>query len=103
MHRFLVAGSVVVSILLLALALAAQDFEHEIHQVKERQKAEMKALQLKHKYAKDSMKGQQVSKATKSQMLNEMKREEQALKLKHQQEMESLKDRMRVLRESQGG
>jgi hypothetical protein len=103
MRRLRVALTVLVSTLMLAAALAGQDFKHEFQQIKERQKAEMKALQLKHKYAKESMKGQAIPKSMRTQMLNEMKREEKALKLKHQTETETLKDRQRVLREMQGG
>lgn len=85
-----------------ACAIWAQDFKYEMNQVRERQKSEMKALKQKHKFAKESMKGQTVSKSIRSQMEHEMKREEQALRQKHDHEIEILKDRQRVLRESQG-
>ena len=103
MRRLFVAWTVFVSTLVLACALIGQDFKFESNQIKERQKAEMKALQLKHKFTKESMKGQPISKATRTQMENEMKREEKALRLKHENELETLKDRVRVIKEAQTG
>ncbi len=103
MRRLVVAWTLFLSTLVLALALSAQDFKVESNQIKERQKAEMKALKLKHQYAKDSMRGQPIPKAMRIQMQNEMKREEKALRQKHEDELETLKDRQRVLKESQAG
>ena len=103
MRRLFVAGTLFVSTLVLACALWAQDFKYETNQVRERQKAEMKALKQKHKFAKESMKGQTVPKALRIQMKNEMKREKQSLRQKHKHESEILKDRRRVLRELQTG
>jgi hypothetical protein len=103
MRRLFVAWTVFVSTLILACALMGQDFKFESTQIKERQKAEMKALKLKHKFTKDSMKGQPISKATRIQMENEMKREEKALRQKQEAELETLKDRMRVMKEAQAG
>jgi len=103
MRRLFVAWTVLVSTLILACALMGQDFKFESNQIKERQKTEMKALQLKHKFTKESMKGQPISKATRTQMENEMKREEKALRLKHENELETLKDRVRVIKEAQTG
>jgi len=103
MRRLLVAVGLLVSTLLLVCGLSGQGFKFENQQVKERQKAEMKALKLKHKYAKESLKGQDIPKALRTQMHNEMKREEQTLRQKHEHEMEVLKDRQRVLTESQPG
>lgn len=103
MRRLFVAWTVLVSTLILACALQGQDFKFESNQIKERQKAEMKALMLKHQFAKESMKGQPIPKAMRIQMQNEMKREEKALRNKHEDELETLKDRQRVLRESQTG
>jgi hypothetical protein len=103
MHRFFVALTLFVSILLLALGLSAQDFKFETQQIKDRQKAEMKALQLKHKFSKESMKGQDIPKSLRVQMKNEMKREEETLRQKHKHELQELKDRQRVLTEMQPG
>ena len=103
MRRLFVAWTALVLTLLLAIALCGQDFKFETNQIKERQKSEMKALKLKHKFAKDSMKGQPISKAMRTQMENEMKREEKSLRQKHEDEMETLKDRMRVLKDAQPG
>ncbi len=103
MRRLFVAATVFVSTLILACGLWAQDFKFETNQVKERQKAELKALKLKHKFANESIKGQTVSKALRIQMQNEMKREEQTLRQKHDQELEVLRDRQRVFKEMQAG
>jgi len=103
MHRLFVAWMLVLSILILACSLFADDFKFETKQVKERQKAEMKALQVKHKYAKAMLKSQSIPKSMRTQMLNEMKREQKALRQKHEDELEILRDRQRVLREAQSG
>ena len=103
MRRFFAAWTVWIATLILACGLWAQDFKVETHQLKERQKAEMKALKLKHKFAKQSLKGQPIAKSLRIQMENEMKREEQALRQKHDHELELLQDRQRVLREMQAG
>jgi len=103
MHRLFVAWTVVLSTLILACSLFADDFKFETKQVKERQKAEIKALQVKHKYAKEMLKAQSIPKSMRTQMLNEMKREEKALRQKHEDELEILRDRQRVLREAQSG
>ncbi|MBI4164776.1 MAG: hypothetical protein HY508_03460 [Acidobacteria bacterium] len=102
MHRLLVACSAMLLTLILACALLGQDFKFESNQIKERQKAEMKALKLKHKYAQDSLKGQTIPKSMRIQMQNEMKREERTLRQKHRDELETLQDRQRVMKESQG-
>jgi hypothetical protein len=103
MRRLFVALTMFVSILLLACWLPAQDFKFETQQIKDRQKSEMKALQLKHKFSKESMKGQDIPKSLRVQMQHEMKREEQTLRQKHQHELQELKDRQRVLQEMQPG
>ena len=102
MRRLFVAWTVVVLTLILACALLGQDFKFESNQIKDRQKAEMKALKLKHKFAQESMKGQPIPKSMRIQMQHEMKREEKALRQKHEDELETLRDRQRVLKESQG-
>lgn len=103
MRRLIVALTLFVSILLLACWLPAQDFKFETRQIKDRQKAEMKALQLKHKFSKESMKDQDIPKSLHIQMKNEMKREEETLRQKHKHELQELKDRQRVLNEMQPG
>ena len=103
MRRLFLAWTVLLSTLVLASALAAQDFKLDTQRVKERQKAEMKALKVKHKYAKQMMKNQELPKSKRKQMANKMKREERALRQKHKDEIESLKDRQRVLKEMNGG
>ena len=103
MRRLFVAVGLLVSTLLLACGLSAQDFKIENQQVKDRQKAEIKALQLKHKFAKQSMKGQDIPKSLRIQMQNEMHREEQTLRQKQKHELQELKDRQRVLTEMQPG
>jgi len=103
MRRLLVAWTLMLSTLVLACSLCANDFKFETKQVKERQKTEMKALKLKHKYAKEMLKSQSIPKSMRKQMLNEMKREEKALRQKHDDELETLKDRQNVMKEAQGG
>ena len=102
MRRLFVAWTVVLLTLILACTLLGQGFKFESNQIKERQKAEMKALKLKHKYAQESMKGQTIPKSMRIQMQNEMKREQKSLRQKHKDELETLKDRQRVMKESQG-
>ena len=103
MHRLFVAWTVTLSTLILAWALWGQDFKFESNQIKDRQKAEIKALKVKHEYAKAMLKGQSIPKSMRTQMRNEMKREEKALRQKHEDELETLKDRQRVVKESQAG
>jgi hypothetical protein len=103
MRRLLIAWIYLALTLILVAGLSAQDLSFETNQMKERQQVEMKALKLKHKYTKESMKNQPIPKATRTQMENEMKREEKALKQKHHDEMETLKDRQRVMKEANRG
>lgn len=103
MRRLLIAWIYLALTLILVAGLSAQDLSFETNQMKERQQVEMKALKLKHKYTKESMKNQTIPKATRTQMENEMKREEKALKQKHHDEMETLKDRQRVMKEANRG
>src|SRR5262245_27283655 len=71
MRRLLLAGTFLVCMPVLAGTIWAQDFKHETDLVRERQKSEIKALKLKHKFTKEAMKGQTVSKALRIQMENE--------------------------------
>jgi hypothetical protein len=103
MRRLFTAWSVILSTLILACGLCGEDFKFETKQVKERQKTEIKALKVKHKYSKAMLKRQSIPKSMRTQMLNEMKREEKSLRQKHEAELETLKDRQRVLKEMQGG
>ena len=99
MRKLLVALRMGTAVLLLSSWLSAQDFKLETQQVKERQKQEMKALKLKHKFAKESMKGQDIAKSLRIQMEHEMEREEEMLRQKHKHELQELKDRQRVMKE----
>ncbi len=80
----------------------AKGAKSENQGVKERQKQELKALKLQHKYQKQAMKNSDMSKALRNQMKNQMKREERELRLKQKHELQELKDRQRVLKEAQG-
>ncbi|MFB3923856.1 MAG: hypothetical protein ACE145_19200 [Terriglobia bacterium] len=82
--------------------LLGQDFKTERGQVKERQKAERKALKLKHKFTSESMKSQEIPKSQRQMMKHQMEREERELREKHRDEMQDLRDRQRALKESQG-
>ena len=72
----------------LVCALCGDDFKFDVQRVKERQKAEMKALKIKHQYAKEMMKDQEIPKSMRTQKLNKMKREEKALRQKHEAELQ---------------
>lgn len=84
-----------------AFPTGAQDFKFEKQEVKARQKAEQKALKMKHKFARDSLKGQEVPKAQRLQMKHQMERERRELRERQKNEIQDLKDRQRVLKESQ--
>jgi Tfp pilus assembly protein PilP len=95
----------VMAALILMLTVAprasAQDFKVEMQGVRARQKAERKALTMKHKFAKQSFKAQDVPKAQRLQMKHQMERERRELRQRQKDELQELKDRQRVLRESQ--
>lgn len=80
---------------------AEQSFKEVQKQLKERQKAEWKALEFRHKLWEESVKKQDVPKAQRIQMKNQRKREERELKNRHKDERQDLKDRQRILEESE--
>ena len=72
----------------------------EMAQLLQRQKGEMKALKLKEKYQKESLKGQTVPKAVRDQMKHQMDREKRALRDRQKDERQDMKDRERMMKES---
>ena len=81
--------------------LVGQDFKAERGQVKERQKAERKALSLKHKFTKESMSSSEIPKSQRQIMKHQMERERRELRERHRDELQDLRDRQRALKESQ--
>lgn len=81
--------------------LAAQDFKAERGQVKDRQKAERKALKLKHRFTKESLSSREIPKAQRLMMKHQMERERRELRERHRDELQDLRDRQKALRESQ--
>ena len=82
--------------------LSAQDFGGEKHQVKDRQKAERKAMKLKHKFTKQSLSSREVPRSQRQMMKHQMEREQRELRERHRDELQDLRDRQRALKESQG-
>jgi hypothetical protein len=82
---------------------AGQDYGPKvaIKQAKARQKDERKALKLKRKSLKQYWKSQRVPKAIKLQMMHQADREWRELREKQRSELQDLKDRQRVVKESQ--
>jgi hypothetical protein len=72
----------------------------EIQLLKQQQKAERKAMKLRHHYQKEAMKGQVIVPAVRVQMKHQMQREERELSEKHKDQMQDMKDRMRLYKES---
>jgi len=103
MRRFLVVLISGVAAVVLSSCLWAQDFKFERQQMKDRQKAEWKALRLKHKYAKESMKGQEVPKSIRIQTKHQLQREARELRQRHADERQDLKDRQRAIQEMPSG
>ena len=97
-----VVAAVLLSVGSVALS-AGQDFDlrAEKQLLKQRQKQEMKAMNLAQKYRKDSLKGADVSKAARLQVKHEMQRQKRELREKQKDEAQDLKDRQRTLKESQ--
>jgi len=81
--------------------LVGQDFKAETGQVKDRQKAERKALKLKHKFTKDSLNSREIPRSQRLMMKHQMEREERELRERHRDEIQDLKDRQKALKESQ--
>jgi hypothetical protein len=82
--------------------LAAQDFRVENGQVKQRQKAERKAMKLKHKFTKESLASREIPRSQRQMMNHQMERERRELRERHRDEVQDLKDRQKALKESQG-
>lgn len=72
----------------------------ETQQVKQRQKAERKALKMRQHFMKQSMKGRNIPKAVRLQNKHQMQREARELREKQKDEMQDLKDRVRLYNES---
>lgn len=73
----------------------------EMQQLKQRLKAERRALKMRQHYMKESMKGQNLPKAVRAQMKHQIQREERELRERQKDEIQDLKDRLRLLKESQ--
>ena len=101
MRRILLALVTVLVAIGLSSWVLAQGMQQESKQLKDRQKAENKALKLKHKYAKDSMSSRDVPKSVRSQMKHQREREQRNLQQKHKDERQDMKDRQRMLKEMQ--
>jgi hypothetical protein len=84
-----------------AVLSAAPRGNPEVQTLKQRQKAERKAMKLKKQYMKQSMRSQNLPKAIRDQMKHQLQREQRALRQKQKDEMQDLKDRIRVANESQ--
>lgn len=72
----------------------------EIQQLKQRQKAERKALKMRQHFVKESMKGRNIPKAIRLQNKHQMEREARELREKQKDEMQDIKDRLRLYNES---
>jgi hypothetical protein len=81
-----------------ASLLAGQDVGSESEQVKNRQKEESKALVLKQKFQKDSMKA--LPRAERLRVQHEMQKESRELRERQKNERQELKDRQRVMKDS---
>jgi hypothetical protein len=73
----------------------------EVQLLKQRQKEERKALKIRERYLKQSMKAQNLSPALRAQQKHQMDKEKRALREKQKNERQELKDRLRVIKESQ--
>jgi hypothetical protein len=80
---------------------AAPSKNAEMKLLEQRQKEERKALKLREKYAKQSVKGQTLSPAMREQLKHQLQREKRALREKQKNEKQELKDRLRLMKESQ--
>ena len=83
--------------------LAGQDYDQKaaVKQVRARQKEERKALKLKQKNLSQSLKNHPLPKATRVQMKHQAARERRDLRQKQKDELQQMKDRQRIVRESQ--
>lgn len=73
----------------------------EMQLLKARQKAERRALKQGHAITRKSLKGQPVPKAARLQQKHQMQREQRTLRERQKDEMQDLKDRQKMLKESQ--
>jgi hypothetical protein len=80
-------------------AFAAQGYSTQMHILKSRQKQETKTLKLKQKYAKESSKDGQLTRAARLQLKHQLKSEERKLRERQKDERQELKDRNRLLKE----
>lgn len=102
MRKFLMALAVAFAWMCLSGSwLVGQDFKAERGQVKGRQKAEQKALKLKHKFTKESLSSREIPRSQRLMMKHQMEREERELRERHRDEIQDLKDRQKALKESQ--
>jgi Spy/CpxP family protein refolding chaperone len=82
-------------------AVAAPSSNPEVQLLKKRQKEERKALKMRERYAKQSLRGQNLSPAMRDQMKHQLQKEKRALREKQKNERQELKDRLRLMKESQ--
>ncbi len=79
-------------------ALAARKFSTQMQFLKSRQKQALKALKLKQRFAKESLKNGRVPKAVRRQLKHQLKSEERKLRQQQRDERQELKDRQQVLK-----
>lgn len=84
--------------LLASPTLAARNYSAPMQILKGRQKQALKALKLKQKFAKESLKNGQVPEAVRRQLKHQLKREERKLRQQQRDERQEMKDRQQVLK-----
>lgn len=84
-----------------ASGVAAAPSNPEAQLLKQRQKQERKNLKLRRKFAKESLRGQNISPALRAERKHQLQKEERALREKQKNERQELKDRARLNRENQ--
>lgn len=99
--RLMVAGLVVVFSAGSLLAGQGYNPKAVIKQLQARQKGERKTLKLKQKNQRHYLKSQPLPKGTKVQMKHQAARERRDLRQKQKDELQQMKDRQRIVRESQ--
>ncbi len=97
----LIAGLLLISTIGYASAPQVLNERSAREQIKRRQKEERRALKLKQKYTKDSMKNQGLPKSERARMRHELKREARDLHQRQKDERQDLKDRQKSIKEAQ--
>lgn len=89
---------ILASLLLVSSAFARQKGPAESLMLKVRQQQELRALRLKQKYVRRSLKHSGLPKAVRIQLKHDLKREARKLRQRQRDERQALKDRQRLLR-----